>query len=153
LNLSQVYGSAYSYLSAHWSYIVQHYNYADKAKSLWDAGQGYQRVVKATTLFNNAGAMNASSRIMTGLSDARLVGAAGILGGTITAMEFAANHYHVELNECALSVSKVSLDLVGVVGGGLTVEFGIGGVLAVMSIISGVNDSRQLILSCTPRAS
>jgi len=151
--MSQVYGSAYNYLRAHWSSIATGYSYADNAKSFFDAGQGYKTVVQATTLINNAETMNFSMNIMTGLSDARLVGVSGILGGTVTAMQFTANYYHVQLNECALSVAKVSIDLVGVLGGGLTAEFGPGTVLAVMSIISGVSDTGQLISACTAKAS
>lgn len=153
LNMSQVYGRTYSYLRVHWTSITTNYDYADKVKTVWDTGQGYQRVVRATTLFDNATMMGASSKVLTGFSDARLVGGAGILSGTVMVMEVAAKHYNVPLNECALSVAKVSLDLVGVVGGGVTAEFGPGAVLAVMSAISGVNDSRQLFLSCTPSAS
>jgi len=152
LNMSQVYGSAYNYLRAHWSSIARNYSYADNAKTILDAGQGYKTMIQATTLINNGTTMNVSMNIMTGLSDARLVGVSGILSGTVTAMQFTANYYHVPLNDCALSVAKVSMDLVGVVGGGLTAEFGPGTVLAVMSIISGVSDTGQLISACTARA-
>lgn len=146
--LANVYGSAYGYLQNHWSEFVAAYKVANAAKTGFDAFKGAQKAVQATTLLNNATMMGASSDILIGFQDARLAGGAGVLSALVSVMEIVAQRNHVELNECALSVAKVSLDLVGALSGGITVEFGVGGVMAAMSIVAGVSDTIQLATSC-----
>jgi hypothetical protein len=146
--LANVYGSAYSFLKNNWSQFIVAYKVVDAAKTGYDAFKGTEKVIQSTTLITDATAMGASSEVLSGLSDARLAGGAGILSALVSVMEIVAKDNHIELNECALSVAKVSLDLIGLVSGGITVEFGIGGVLTAMSIVAGVTDTIQLASSC-----
>jgi membrane associated rhomboid family serine protease len=146
--LSLVYGSAYSYLKQNWSQIAANYTTADYLKQGYDAVSGAQKFVQASRLLQNAAGMGASSAVLTGFSNARIAGASGVLSGLVTVMQLVADHNHVQYNRCAVSIAKVSLDLVGIVGGGITVEFGVGGVLAVMSIVSATADTVELAASC-----
>jgi hypothetical protein len=122
---------------------------ADKTKTFWELDESAVRFQQSSHLLQGALAMGASTRVVEGLSEIQMVSGAGVLSGLIGVWEMVGIKNATPASTCALSVAKVSLDLVGVVGGGLTFEFGIGGVLAVMSAISLAKDSFELGESCT----
>jgi len=146
--LSLIYESSYTYVRNNWPAIVATYGKADNLKTTWDSVNSGIKFMQASTLLNNAKLMDASPQIIEGFSNARMVAGAGILSGLVSVIQLVAEKNNIPLNMCALSIAKVSLDLAGVAGGGLTFEFGIGDVLAVMSMISLVSDSYDLATSC-----
>jgi hypothetical protein len=150
-SFSLVYQSAYGWVLANWSLVQPWYSKAQDAKSWYDAAGGATTWNLAGKLEQNAQMMGASSKIITGFSDVRLVGGAAVLSPLVDVMQKVAKHNGVDLNPCALSIAKVALDLAGIAGGGLTAESGFGVVLAVMSTAATVGDLTELGGTCGPQ--
>ncbi len=66
--------------------------------------------------------------------DARGLSVATALSGVVDIMEVIAKQNNVELNPCAISIAKVSLDGVGIIGGGLSFATVYGAFQAAMSL-------------------
>lgn len=146
--MSLIYENAYIFIRNNWTQIVATYGKADNVKTALDAYDSSKNFLKSSVLLGNANLMDASPRLIEGFSNARMVAGAGILSGLVSVMELVAEKNNIQLNMCALSIANVSLDLVGVASGSLTFEFGIGGVLALMSVVSLLHDSNQLATEC-----
>ena len=144
---SVIYGYAYLFISS--QDVISAYGYMDKAATAYGSYDGVARFAQATRLMNNAQEYGMSSEILLqGFQDVRLVGAAGVLSGLVTLLDVVAKAHHVALNECMMSVSKVSLDAAGIAGGGLSAETGFGAVLAAMSVLAFANDAKDLRNNC-----
>jgi hypothetical protein len=147
-SLGVVYEAGFVYLKKNWATISAAYRKADAAKTLYDTYKGGKTMIQADKLIRNAAEMGASDKVLTGLSSARFAGLAGVLSGLVSVMQYEADKHKVPLNECALSISKVSLDLAGVISGGLAFETGFGAVLALMSAVSLGDDFWELPKAC-----
>jgi len=79
-------------------------------------------------------------------------GIATMLSASVNAIDSIAKKNGVELNQCALSISKLSLDFAGALAAGATTATGIGAavgaVLTVMQIYAVGTDAYSLGLYC-----
>lgn len=116
-------------------------------KAAWDIREGTTQVYQANKFLSNGAKMGLSSAA-DGFRNVRATGAATVLSASVDVFENLAKKRGIELNDCALSVTKVSLDAAGVAGGGLTFETGIGAVVGVMSFLALGKDARNLSAQC-----
>lgn len=117
------------------------------AKDARDIGEGARKAVHAKALLSNAHELGLTSAVH-GLRDVRAGGAATVLSVFVDRFASYARAQGIELNECSLSVAKVSLDFGGAMVGGATALSGWGLVLAGFSVLSMFDDSYQLGKAC-----
>ena len=149
---SQVYRGAYDWVQVNWPkvkpYVKSLYDAANSAQTAYGTYSGAKTFSQATLLLQNSTRIGASDAIQAGFSNVRWGGGAGVLSGLVAVMEVVAQKNNVELNPCAMSIAKVSLDLAGMAAGGATAETGFGTVLFVMSTVSTLVDLGGLSQSC-----
>jgi hypothetical protein len=121
------------------------YEAQKKLKSAGDIYEGSAMVYKTTQYLNNGAALGLTSAA-SGFSTIRAGAAGTALTGFVDIFEGIAKSYGIELNDCALSVTKVTLDFVGVMAAGT----GIGLVVAGMAVLSVGKDSYALGQACIP---
>jgi hypothetical protein len=114
-------------------------------KDFFDLAQAPQTALQAGQLAINAGNLGLST---DGFLLVRDTNVAASLSASIDILSSIAASHGVELNPCALSISKVSLDFAGALGGTATSYTGVGAVIALMSIIAMASDSYSLGTAC-----
>ena len=114
-------------------------------KAVKDVYDGTKLAVKANTLLDRAAQIGIST---DAAANVRGGGVGTVLSGIVDVMEVMAERNGLELNPCAIAITKVSLDGAGMLAGGVTAETGVGLVLAAMSFYSLGTDSYSLGKAC-----
>jgi hypothetical protein len=115
--------------------------------------QGYGTAVRASTLMSNANDLGLSGAGFERVADG---GLATMLSASVVVIDAIAKKNGVTLNQCALSISKLSLDFAGTLAaGGATVATAptgvgaaVGAVLTVMQIYAVGTDAYSLGVYC-----
>jgi len=116
------------------------------AKSIYGLGKGAKGYAAAARLAGNATAMNA-------LSSAEKFAAKGnaSAGGAICAFvdyfAIVAKSLNIEMDECALSITKVMLDVLATI---VLAETVVGVWVAALQALAVGGDSKEMILACFP---
>jgi hypothetical protein len=118
-----------------------------EAKDAKEVGEGAGKAYRAQRLLTNATQMGLTSAA-NGLRDVRAGGTAAVLSVFVDRFASYARAQGIELNECSLSVTKISLDFAGAMVGGATALSGWGLVLAGFSVLSMFDDSYELGKAC-----
>lgn len=128
----------------------------EKLKNRNEVIEGLQKIAKVNRLLPEAVAMNLVKSTQA-LKDSRLsagvsVASAGISVAKpiIDRLRGMAEHRGIELNECALSLTTVAIDIAGAGTGAVTSVEGIGIPLLVLSVMSTLKDSYGLGKACAP---
>jgi hypothetical protein len=116
-------------------------------KDQHDALAALKSIANANKVLPNARAMNLVKSVGV-LKDARVSGGVGVVAPFIDRFAAIAKECGVELNECALSVTKVALDIAGAGVGAVTSVEGIGIPILFLSVIATFNDSYSLGKAC-----
>ena len=116
-------------------------------KDAKDVEEGARKAMQAQTLLNNASEMGLTSAV-NGLRSVRGGAAAAVLSVFVDRFASYARAQGIELNDCSLSIAKVSLDFAGAMVGGATAFTGWGLVLTGFSVLAMFNDSYELGKSC-----
>jgi len=116
-------------------------------KDRHDIIDGLQRIAAANKLLPQATAMNLL-KATRGLKDYRLSAGVGVVAPFVDRLASIAKQNGIELNECALSVTKVALDIAGAGTGAVTSVSGIGIPLLFLSVVATFNDSNGLGKAC-----
>src|SRR5580698_5087411 len=114
-------------------------------KAVKDIYDGTKLAVKANTLLDRAATIGIST---DAAANVRGGGAGTVLSGIVDVMEVMAERNGLEVNPCAIAITKVSLAGAGMLAGGVTAETGVGLVLAAMSFYSLGTDSYSLGKAC-----
>lgn len=116
-------------------------------KGLNEVREGVGRIRTGTRMLKRAQALNLS-RATGDFRDFRAVGFASVFSVSLETFEFIAKKNGIELNECALAISKTSLDIASAGVGAVTIESGLGAVLLLSSIYSTATDSYTVGTAC-----
>jgi hypothetical protein len=121
--------------------LDQYKNYKSSKEIIEGAG----KMNTASTLMKNAKDMNLPT---TGFVKARAAGFATIFAASVDIFESIAKQNGIELNECALSICKVSLDIAAAGAGAVTIASGVGALLLLMSVYATGTDAYTVGVTC-----
>ena len=136
----------YSYIQSNPQVQTALKDFSD-AKDTKEVSEGADKALRAWSLLNNAEQMGLRSATI-GLRNVRAGGSAAVLSVFVDRFAAYARAQGIEVNECSLALTKVSLDFAGAMVGGATALAGWGLVLAGFSLLSMFNDSYELGKAC-----
>lgn len=131
-----------SYLQDMSDYIQKHPDLQTALKGTKDSYDVYKGAKAAKVAAGYTGSLNAL------IKDYGSSGGASVLGVFVDRFGAMAKNQGIELNECALLVSKVALDIGGVGVGSVSSVSGVGLLLLGASIVATYQDSYSLARAC-----
>lgn len=116
-------------------------------KDLNDIKEGAQAMTRGAKYLQGAKDLQLTSAV-SGLRSYTVGGSAKILQVIVDRYSSIAKNQGIELNECALNITKVSLDIATAGTGAVTAVTGWGAVVAVVGVVSTFRDSQSLARAC-----